>query len=140
MSRHARFAASLGLLLPVAALAQIGPPPNPTATRPVVVAPPAPAPLPAPVRPAPADNLSGQMAPVKSSGQIQQQLRRHPIQSEGPSRPAPVRAPALQPKVYDRQGRIIPGARQVGPNRVLDTRTGKYYDAVPRGDGQQIRP
>ncbi len=140
MSRYARFAAALGLLLPVAAIAQIGPPPNPTTTRPVVVAPPAPAPLPTPVRPAPADSLSGQMAPVKPSGQVQQQLRRHPIQSRGPAQPAPIRAPAPQTKVYDRHGRIIPGARQVAPNRVLDTRTGKYYDAVPRGDGQQIRP
>ena len=31
-------------------------------------------------------------------------------------------------------------ARAFGPNRVLDTRTGKYYDALPSGDGQQIRP
>ncbi|MHC9017137.1 classical arabinogalactan protein 4, partial [Stenotrophomonas bentonitica] len=78
--------------------------------------------------------------PVKSSSQTQQQLRTHPIQSKGPSQPAPMRGPAVQSKVYDRNGRIIPGVKQVGPNRVLDTRTGRYYDAVPSGDGQQIKP
>jgi len=139
MCRHVRFATALGLmLLPAIGMAQIGPPPSPTATRPVVVAPPAP--LPTPVRPAPVDSLSGQMAPVKSNSQVQQQLRSHPIQARGTGPAQPIQGPTLQPKVYDRHGRIIPGAKQVGPNRVLDTRTGKYYDAIPSGDGQQIRP
>lgn len=139
MSRHVRFATALGLmLLPAIGMAQIGPPPGPTATRPVVVAPPAP--LPTPVRPAPVDSLSGQMAPVKSNSQVQQQLRSHPIQARDTGPAQPIQGPTLQPKVYDRHGRIIPGAKQVGPNRVLDTRTGKYYDALPSGDGQQIRP
>ena len=26
-----------------------------------------------------------------------------------------------------------------GPNRVFDSRTGRYYDSVPAGDGQQIK-
>ncbi len=139
MSRHVRFATALGLmLLPAIGMAQIGPPPSPPATRPVVVAPPAP--LPTPVRPAPVDSLSGQMAPVKSNSQVQQQLRSHPIQARDTGPAQPIQGPTLQPKVYDRHGRIIPGAKQVGPNRVLDTRTGKYYDAIPSGDGQQIRP
>lgn len=138
MSRPVRFATALGLLLPVAAMAQIGPPPNPTATRPVVVAPPAS--LPPPVRTAPADDLSVQRAPLKSNNQVQQQLRSHPIQARDTGPAQPIQGPALQPKVYDRHGRIVPGAKQVGPNRVLDTRTGKYYDAVPSGDGQQIKP
>lgn len=138
MSRLVRFATALGLMLPAIGMAQIGPPPNPTATRPVVVAPPAP--LPTPVRPAPVDSLSGQMAPVKSNSQVQQQLRSHPIQARDTGPAQPIQGPTLQPKVYDRHGRIIPGAKQVGPNRVLDTRTGKYYDALPSGDGQQIRP
>lgn len=138
MSRLVRFATALGLMLPAIGMAQIGPPPNPTATRPVVVAPPAP--LPTPVRPAPVDSLSGQMAPVKSNSQVQQQLRSHPIQARDTGPAQPIQGPTLQPKVYDRHGRIIPGAKQVGPNRVLDTRTGKYYDAIPSGDGQQIRP
>jgi hypothetical protein len=140
MYRPRRLAAALLALLPLGAAAQIGPPPSPTATRPVVAPPPTPAPLPIPAQPAPADSLSGQMAPVKSSSQTQQQLRTHPIQSKGPSQPAPMRGPAVQSKVYDRNGRIIPGVKQVGPNRVLDTRTGRYYDAVPSGDGQQIKP
>ncbi len=140
MSRHLRLPALLTLLLPVAALAQIGPPPNPTATRPAVVAPPTPMPPPPPVRPVPADSVSGQIAPVKSNRQVQQQLRSHPIQARENGPAQPIQGPTLQPKVYDRHGRIIPGAKQVGPNRVLDTRTGKYYDAVPSADGQQIRP
>lgn len=140
MSRHPCLAVALLVLLPAAAMAQIGPPPSPTKTRPVVVSQPAPTPLPTPVRPAPADSLSGQMAPVKSDSQVQQQLRTHPIQAQGDRPAQPIQGPTLQPKVYDRHGRIIPGARQVGPNRVLDTRTGKYYDAIPSGNGQQIKP
>lgn len=135
-----RLAAALLVLLPLTAAAQIGPPPRPTATRPVVAPQPTPTPLPTPVQPAPVDSLSGQMAPVRSSAQTQQQLRTHPIQSKGPSQPAPMQGPAVQGKVYDRHGRIIPGARQVSPNRVLDTRTGRYYDSIPSGDGQQIKP
>jgi hypothetical protein len=140
MYRSRRLAAALLALLPLAAGAQIGPPPKPTATRPVVTPQPTPVPLPAPVQPAPADSLSGQMAPVKSSTQTQQQLRTHPIQSKGPSQPAPMQGPAVQGKVYDRHGRILPGVKQVGPNRVLDTRTGRYYDSLPSADGQQIKP
>jgi hypothetical protein len=140
MYRPRRLAAALLVLLPLSAAAQIGPPPKPTATRPVVAPQPTPTPLPIPVQPAPVDSLSGQMAPVKSSSQTQQQLRTHPIQSKGPSQPAPMQGPAVQGKVYDRHGRIIPGARQVSPNRVLDTRTGRYYDSIPSGDGQQIKP
>ncbi|MDU1660951.1 MAG: classical arabinogalactan protein 4, partial [Stenotrophomonas maltophilia] len=36
-------------------------------------------------------------------------------------------------------GRIVPGVRPAGPNRVFDSRTGRYYDSVPAGDGQQIK-
>lgn len=140
MYRPRRLAAALLVLLPLIAAAQIGPPPSPTATRPVVTPQPTPTPLPTPVQPAPVESLSGQMAPVKSSAQTQQQLRTHPIQSKGPSQPTPMQGPAVQSKVYDRHGRIIPGARQVSPNRVLDTRTGRYYDSIPSGDGQQIKP
>ncbi|GHH60894.1 MULTISPECIES: hypothetical protein [Gammaproteobacteria] len=49
-----------------------------------------------------------------------------------------VPAPAPPAKVYDRNGRLIPGMRPAGANRVLDTRTGRYYDTVPSGDGQRI--
>ncbi|MCF7751218.1 hypothetical protein KQ945_10705 [Bacillus subtilis subsp. subtilis] len=138
MSPHLRFAAALCLMWPAASMAQIGPPPNPTATRPVVVPPPPPSPM--PVRPVPVDSQSGQVAPMTANRQVQSQLGSHPIQAQGIGPAQPIQGPTLQPKVYDRHGRIIPGAKQVGPNRVLDTRTGKYYDAVPSGDGQQIKP
>lgn len=43
-------------------------------------------------------------------------------------------------KVYDSAGRPIPGAVQVGPNRVYDPGSGRYYTARPRGDDLQIVP
>lgn len=55
------------------------------------------------------------------------------------SQPAPARnasAPVL--KLYDRQGRVLNGYKQVTPNRVLDVRTGRYHDTTPMGDGQRI--
>ncbi|MEG2803020.1 classical arabinogalactan protein 4 [Stenotrophomonas sp.] len=137
MSRHLRCAAALALLLPAVAVAQIGPPPDPTATRAAPVSQPAPAPLPAPVRSEPADGPAAQRA---SNRQVEQRLARPPIQAQGTGPAQPIQGPAVQTKVYDRNGRIIPGAQKVGPNRVLDTRTGKYYDAIPSGDGQQIKP
>ncbi|MDQ1094791.1 hypothetical protein QE400_004204 [Xanthomonas sacchari] len=42
-------------------------------------------------------------------------------------------------RLYDRSGQVIPGAMQVGPNRALDTRTGRYYNTVPSGDGVRIQ-
>lgn len=42
-------------------------------------------------------------------------------------------------RLYDRRGQLIPGAMQVGPNRALDTRTGRYYTTVPSGDGVRIQ-
>ncbi|MEG0195566.1 MAG: classical arabinogalactan protein 4, partial [Stenotrophomonas sp.] len=62
-----------------------------------------------------------------------------PIRSTGPAQVTPTPAPALPDKVYDRNGRIVPGVKPVGPNRVFDSRTGRYYDSVPTGDGQQIK-
>lgn len=41
-------------------------------------------------------------------------------------------------KVYDRQGRHLSGYKQVGPNRVLDTRTGRYHDTAQMSDGQRL--
>ena len=53
----------------------------------------------------------------------------------------PARRIGAQPaKVYDRNGRAMDGMEQAGPNRVRDTRTGRYYDTVPMGDGQRIQP
>ena len=62
-----------------------------------------------------------------------------PIRSTGPAQIAPTPAPKPADKVYDRNGRIVPGVRPAGPNRVFDSRTGRYYDSVPAGDGQQIK-
>jgi hypothetical protein len=142
MNRLYWLALSLVVLVPLGAAAQIAAPSRPTDTRPVTHPAPTQTPLPTPVRPAPADSLSGRMAPVKSPAQTAQQLRTHPIQSQGPAQVVPPTPPATTApvKVYDRHGRIVPGMKQVGPNRVLDTRTGRYYDAVPSGDGQRIKP
>ncbi|MEZ0471059.1 classical arabinogalactan protein 4 [Luteimonas salinilitoris] len=48
--------------------------------------------------------------------------------------------PAAPAKVYDRTGRLIPGAVRVGPNRVFDPRSGRYRTARPRGDDLQVVP
>lgn len=124
----------------VDAAAQIAAPRKPTDTRPVVVPSPAPAPLPTPVRPTPMESQSGKVAPVTSDSQVRQQLGTQPIQSQGPAQVVPAPATTAPPKVYDRNGRIIPGVKPVGPNRVFDSRTGRYYDSAPATQGQQIKP
>jgi len=69
------------------------------------------------------------------------------ISSKGPANDAdkPVQpsnitpqAPAKPPRVTDARGRLISGAVQVGPNRVMDPTTGRYYTTMPDGDGQRI--
>jgi hypothetical protein len=57
--------------------------------------------------------------------------------ADGPTTAQPLPA-NTQVKVYDRNGRLIPGMKAAGANRVLDTRTGRYHDTVPIGDGQRI--
>jgi hypothetical protein len=112
-------------LLPTMALAQV-PTADPTTTRSAATV--APAPVPPPpqaARPQP------QVLPTPQPTQ--------PIKSTGPAQVAPPSVPKPADKVYDRNGRIIPGVRPAGPNRVFDSRTGRYYDSVPQGDGQQIR-
>ena len=127
MNRFPWLAVSLAVLVPLSAAAQMPAPRKATETRPVTSPAPTQAPMP---------------APVKTPAQTTQQLRTHPIQSQGPAQVVPPAPPATTapPKVYDRHGRIVPGMKQAGPNRVLDTRTGRYYDAVPTGDGQRIKP
>lgn len=41
-------------------------------------------------------------------------------------------------RVTDARGVPVPGAVQVGPNRVMDPNTGRVYMTVPNGDGQRI--
>ncbi|WP_315387473.1 classical arabinogalactan protein 4 [uncultured Stenotrophomonas sp.] len=139
MKRLSRLALSLLVLLPMVAAAQIAAPRKPTETRPVTGPTPS---QPASMRPAPAETLSARPQPVTAPVQGVPQLPTHPIQSQGPARVVPPAPPATTapPKVYDRHGRIVPGMQQAGPNRVLDTRTGRYYDSVPTGDGQRIKP
>lgn len=111
----------LAAWLPVGAQAQIKPATAPTTTRPVTVAPHQPA---------------NTVTPVDDA--IRGQLSVHPISSKGPSHaelPAQPRAPL---RVYDRNGRPLQGMKPAGPGRVLDTRTGRYHDTVPSGDGQRI--
>lgn len=87
-------------------------------------------PLPAPPRPAalPAPR------PLSSPPSV------GPIRSESPATLPATPASTAPAKVYDREGRILPGVRPAGPNRVFDTRTGRYHDAVPNYGGQQVRP
>lgn len=40
--------------------------------------------------------------------------------------------------VRDARGRRLPGMRQAGDGRVQDSRSGRYYDTVPDGDGQRL--
>jgi len=97
----------------------VTPPPPPRPIGPVPATPPAPLSAPPP------------MTTPRSSG---------PIPSAGPAKvPAPP-ASTAPAKVYDRDGRIVPGMRPAGPNRVFDTRTGRYLDSVPAAGGQQVRP
>jgi hypothetical protein len=55
-------------------------------------------------------------------------------------RPASARPkiPTPPPRVMDARGQQIPGAVQLGPNRVMDPRTGRIYATVPNGDGQRV--
>lgn len=135
MKHLSRLALSLLALLPLVAAAQIAAPRKPTDTRPVTA--------PTSTQPArPTDTLSAPPQPVTAPLQGMQPPRTQPIQSQGPARVVPPAPPATTApvKVYDRNGRIVPGMQQAGPNRVLDTRTGRYYDSVPTGDGQRVKP
>ncbi|AOD15942.1 hypothetical protein VB151_14015 [Xanthomonas fragariae] len=101
---------------------------TPTPVQPIVTAPRA-------VQPAAAST------PVPS--QLGQRQSAPTIPTRGPAQTpvAPVGsqvAPATAPMVYDRNGRLLQGMQPAGANRVLDTKTGRYYDAVPAGDGMRV--
>lgn len=88
-------------LMPALAQAQV-PTADPTATRGATrVAPPPVAPPPQAARPQP------QVLPSPQPTQ--------PIKSTGPAQVAPAPAPKPADKVYDRNGRIVPGVRPRGP-------------------------
>jgi len=90
-------------LLPTLALAQV-PAADPTVTRSATTVAPAPVvPPPQAARPQP------QVLPSPQPAQ--------PIRSTGPARIAPTPAPRPADKVYDRNGRIVPGVRPAGKSQ-----------------------
>jgi len=120
---------------------------SPTQVTPLPTSPPAP-------RPAPPRQLSNPVQSPAPSGPIPTQLgqrqaapvfeAKQPTQSSNSPAPAlndPVRQIGATPaRVYDRNGVPVTGMEQAGPNRVRDSRTGRYYDTAPAGDGQRIVP
>ncbi|MFC3657926.1 hypothetical protein FZ025_06170 [Xanthomonas hyacinthi] len=122
--------AAIALLAPALATAQsLNPAPaSPTATRQATTLESAPAP---------------KAAPLPSSLDDRPQSSQSSAHTPAKAKPSPANganaATDWRPvKLYDRRGRLIPGAVQVGPNRVLDTRRGRYHRTVPSGDGQRI--
>ncbi|MEA5122714.1 hypothetical protein [Xanthomonas floridensis] len=99
-----------------------------------------PAPAQPKVTPPRALQPSNTLSPVPS--QLSQRPAAPSIPTRGPAgtpvAPAGSEVPTATPMVYDRNGRLLQGMQPAGPNRVLDTKTGRYYDAVPAGDGMRV--
>ena len=113
------------LLAATPALAQLKPAPAPTETRPVSLPPPS----------KPASDASGQAA---DNARLRERLE-DSAGKAAPARPRPAAKPqTAQVPVYDQEGRRLNGMRPAGPGRVMDTRTGRYHDTVPSGDGVRI--
>ncbi|AUZ54101.1 classical arabinogalactan protein 4 [Stenotrophomonas acidaminiphila] len=113
------------LLAATPALAQLKPTPAPTETRPVSLPPPS----------KPASDASGQAA---DNARLRERLE-DSAGKAAPVRPRPAAKPqTAQVPVYDQEGRRLNGMRPAGPGRVMDTRTGRYHDTVPSGDGVRI--
>ncbi|WPU56396.1 classical arabinogalactan protein 4 [Stenotrophomonas acidaminiphila] len=113
------------LLAATPALAQLKPTPAPTETRPVSLPPPS----------KPASDASGQAA---DNARLRERLE-DSAGKAAPVRPRPAAKPqTAQVPVYDQQGRRLNGMRPAGPGRVMDTRTGRYHDTVPSGDGVRV--
>ncbi|WP_295927511.1 hypothetical protein [uncultured Xanthomonas sp.] len=90
----------------------------------------------------PASTTAPKAVPVPSSLDDRPQGKARHTRPASPAVPAAALADpsARRPvRLYDRRGQLVPGAMQVGPNRALDTRTGRYYDTVPSGDGVRIQ-
>ncbi|UKE69122.1 hypothetical protein K8O61_17015 [Xanthomonas cerealis pv. cerealis] len=123
-------AAAIALLLPALASAQSlnSAPPSPTASRQATT-----------LQSAPANRAAPVSSSLDDRPQSPQSLAHKPAKAKpAPANGANAGAARRPVKLYDRGGRLIPGALQVGPNRVLDTRSGRYYSTVPSGDGQRI--
>ncbi|MGE4459188.1 MAG: classical arabinogalactan protein 4 [Stenotrophomonas sp.] len=113
------------LLAATPALAQLKPTPAPTETRPVSLPPPS----------KPASDATGQAA---DNARLRERLE-DSAGKAAPVRPRPAAKPqTAQVPVYDQEGRRLNGMRPAGPGRVMDTRTGRYHDTVPSGDGVRI--
>jgi len=120
-----------------AVAAQVAAPTSPTATRsgstlspvPRTTPPTPPVTQPVPARPAQPVVRPTIRPPVDG-----------PIRSDGPAQVVPAPRTTAPAKVYDRDGRIIPGVRPAGQNRVFDSRTGRYHDSVPQGADSRIKP
>ncbi|MCD7099287.1 classical arabinogalactan protein 4 [Stenotrophomonas sp. MMGLT7] len=126
----------LGCSLAAAAGAQVPGGSSPTATRPPPVIAPAPA--------APVQSRPQTAVPSTLSQRTTPPAARKAAAVPAPAAANPPAPASLQPppyvRIYDRNGRLVPGAVQAGPGRVLDTRTGRYHDAAPGQDGLRIRP
>lgn len=116
---------------------------DPTQTRSTtrVISPPPPSLPPRPTdtpRPTPPPGIPTRLEQRDTPPPIQAPAQRAPQRGNDDDGARRIGAPPA--KVYDRNGREVYGMEQAGPNRVRDTRTGRYYDTVPAGDGQRIQP
>jgi hypothetical protein len=107
-----------------------------------------------PVKPlsstAPQRSIKPQAAPATTPSQSvasdpAQRSQAPSISAKGPASDAdkPVQAASTQPqsgplRVTDGSGKLVSGAVQIGPNRVMDPTTGRSYNTIPDGNGQRI--
>ncbi len=129
----------LAALLPVAATAQLRQPPSPTETRAVSLPSSSPAASPTQTRAVSVPPPREQAADDKEERSKTKSPARpaRPVVNSKP-KPKPVVVPQTSRPVFNSNGQQVNGMRQAGPNRVLDTRTGRYYNTVPSGTGQRI--
>ncbi len=116
--------ALLVLLSPTTAQARLKPAAAPTATRTVRL-------------PPPSRSHADDSSQAAANARLQERLRQPALHSEPAARLKPLPKAQARP-VYDGRGRALQGMQQAGPDRVLDTRTGRYHRTVPSGDGQRI--